>query len=243
MSRRGVGFRGVASLCPSGAMATSPVKIFAALLLGAVVLVASGFGYVYYAGALSPKFRVTEYQARVDAIPEFGERAKEAQTPDERLKLALRLSRQGMHRLPDSAVVAVAQVKAKLLGAADSAACAGIARNTDLGAVLESYPAELARLDTASANAWMRLSYRAALAELKQEPPRQPSEEEVTTAMAALIATLPAPQRDRFANALSEKAGTKDTDLCWAGRTLYRKLVAMREPARGVLARAVLTDP
>ncbi|HVE78436.1 MAG TPA: hypothetical protein VNA89_06230 [Gemmatimonadaceae bacterium] len=225
-------------------MATSPVKIFAALLLGAGVLAASGYGYVYYAGALSPRFRgLDDYRARVDAIPEFAERAEQTRTPEERLALALRLSRQGMHRLPDAAVVGVAQVKAKLLAAADSQACAGIARNTDLGAVLDAYPAELARLDTASANAWTLLAYRAALAELKQEPPRQPGEEEVTAAMAALIATLPAPQRDRFVNALSDKPGTSDADACWAGRTLYRKLVTMPEPTRGVLARAVLTDP
>jgi hypothetical protein len=219
-------------------------KILLGIVLLVLVLVGSGFGFLYYKVKNSPGlFAMTMVGAKIMALPEFQQRSRETTNPDERAGLALSLARQGMHRLDDATVLQVARIKGKLLAAADTSECATIARNTDLAAIAKGAPFALARLDSASLVDWADIAYRAVLAELKQQPPHQPGEREVTDAMVALMKTLPEPQRERLATGLAGSPETSEGDVCWAARTMYRKLVQMDQPARYVLARAVLPDP
>jgi hypothetical protein len=219
-------------------------KILLGIVLLVFVLVGSGFGYLYYKVKNSPGlYAMTMFGAKVFALPEFQQRSGESTNPEERTGLALSLARQGMHRLDDRTVLHVARIKGKLLAAADSGECATIARNTDLAAIAKGAPFALARLDSASLVDWADIAYRAVLAELKQHPPQQPGEREVTDAMVALMRSLPESQRARLATGLAASPETSDGDVCWAARTMYRKLVQMDQPSRYVLARAVLPDP
>jgi hypothetical protein len=219
-------------------------KILLGIVLLIFVLVGSGFGYLYYKVKNSAGlYAMTMFTAKVGAIPEFQARAQQTMSPQERTGLALSLARQGMHRLDDGTVLEVARIKGKLLASADSSECAAIARDTDLGAIARSAPLALTKLDSASMVNWADIAYRAVLAEVKQQPPHQPSEREVTDAMVALMHSLPEAQRARLATGLAAAPDTPDADVCWAGRTMYRKLVQMDQPARHILARAVLPDP
>jgi hypothetical protein len=219
-------------------------KILLGIVLVLFVLLGSGFGYVYYKLKNSAGlYALTMFGTKVMAIPEFQQRSRETKDRNERTGLALSLVRQGMHRLDDTTVLHVARIKANLLAAADSSECATIARNTDLAAIVTGAPLALAKLDSASMVDWADIAYRAVVAELQQQPPQQPGEREVTDAMVALMRTLPESQRQRLATGLSATTDTPAADVCWAGRTMYRKLVQMDQPSRYVLARAVLPDP
>ena len=221
----------------AGAVARGVLKRLLMRVLGFVIAVVIGLGYLWY------KRSQLELGARMKELssdPRFGTRRQQA-GEDDGLRFVSELSRRGMHRLDDSTLVRNAALMARILNATDIEQCSQLARAPRLDDVLSDVNA-LRAIDSVTTQQWIDLTFLAAHRELEERPTKYVRDAQATEAMSALLERLPASQRDRLVRTLSDPAGATAVDACWAGRTLYGGVAKLAEPQRSWLARAALPD-
>src|SRR5205807_2228256 len=120
----------------------------------------------------------------------------------------------------------------KVLVSANAATCAALFRGT---ATAPQMKAAFSTLDSASMNALVDISFKAAVAELKVAPVPQLSERDIAQAFGNLFKLLTPDQADQIEVVLTGKRSTTDIEACSAGRSFYDTVVALDEPSRYVL--------
>lgn len=180
------------------------------------------------------------YLERLQALPEYQDYVRGVKSSQEGFSAGFQLTRNGMKRLDDGALVKRAAILAAVLDRMSEADCARTVRGdaADVRQASERVMAALEQLDPAAITDWFELSYQAAVAQLRGAPEPPLAQLAVADAMRALLATLPEPDARRLAGSLGNMARSSDADACWAGRTLYRGTLALPKDHQAVLVRA-----
>jgi len=181
------------------------------------------------------KRRIGQFQE----MPEFREALARSSSPEEPVPLVRALSAKGAARLPDDALLQRVSLLSAVVERADVTTCAAIFRNTPTA---EQLHAAFLKLDPEALDAWIDLTARGAVAELKQAEGPSVSETDVTDALAALVKGLPPDEGERLSSALDDVVHASDEDACWAAKTLYGKVTRMGDPYDRILARALARD-
>ena len=170
------------------------------------------------------------------AMPEFRELLARSPSPQEPVQLIRALATKGAARLPDDALLQRVSLMRAVVERADVVTCAAIFRNSP---TVEQLHTAFLKLDPDALDAWIELTARSAMAELKQVEAPSVSETEVTDALAALVGGLPADEGERLSRLLDDTAQASDENACWAAKTLYGNVTRMGDPHGRVLARAL----
>ncbi len=173
------------------------------------------------------------------AMPEFRDLLARSPSPQEPVQLIRALATKGAARLPDDALLQRVSLMRAVVERADVVTCAAIFRNSP---TVEQLHTAFLKLDPDALDAWIELTARSAMAELKQVEAPSVSETEVTDALAALVGGLPADEGERLSRVLDDTAQASDENACWAAKTLYGNVTRMGDPHGRVLARALARD-
>ena len=172
-------------------------------------------------------------------MAEFRELLAQSSSPQEPVQLIRALATKGAARLPDDALLQRVSLMRAVVERADVVTCAAIFRNSP---TVEQLHTAFLKLDPDALDAWIELTARSAMAELKQVEAPSVSETEVTDALAALVGGLPADEGERLSRVLDDTAQASDENACWAAKTLYGNVTRMGDPHGRVLARALARD-
>jgi hypothetical protein len=186
---------------------------------------------------------VQRYLAAMLEMPEFQERmqAQRAKRDDYAPRLAA-LATKGVRRLDGEALGAILEVRERILASVDPATCAAYARDEGAYNAGDAMFSALAELDSALVERYMLATRQAVLAELKQSPPRQLSDDQLTDAFIAVYQRIPEKDRARFTAGYVQAQSASDADACWATRTLYRAWATLPEQQKRTLALGIAQE-
>lgn len=144
---------------------------------------------------------------------------------------------QGLPRLDSATLVRRVVVLHQMLTNVDEPLCAALARGTPSEAQMTL---AMVSLDSAALDEWMAVIVKSMIAAVEKHDFRTVAEEDVATALDAVVERLPDGDGERLMDALGTLEEVGDTDACWSGRVLYREILALSEPDRTVLARGLV---
>lgn len=171
---------------------------------------------------------------RLMKVPEFRERVRGISSKDEARQVGEELFRKGLVKLDGESLQSYVSLVKKTLVSVNAATCAALFRGT---ATAPQMKAAFSALDSASMNALVDISFKAAVAELKMAPVPQLSKRDIAQAFENLFKLLTPDQADQIDLVLTSKRSTTDIEACSAGRSFYDAVVALDEPYRYVLMR------
>ena len=181
---------------------------------------------------------------RLLAVPEFQQQLKSTRGKDEAFAAGFLLARNGMRKLDDASLERRTAIVVGALDRMTETDCARIVRGdtTNPHQVAESFTKTLERLDAATINDWLDLSFEATVAQLRNAPDAPVTKQAVAEAMRRLQEALPEPEARRLARALGSPTQTPDPDVCWAGKTVFRTALTLPPAERSVLVRAFVQN-
>jgi len=152
--------------------------------------------------------------------------------------LATRVSLGGLRRLSDEDLVERMRIEREILRAADDATCAAMARGEATPAAILSAVRGLRPGDAAR---WCILAERAVTAEVAGFPePVEVPPRAFDRAWTALLGSFPPGEGERLERAMAGLAKAGNAEAARTVRELYDAALALREPHRSVLARAMV---
>lgn len=191
----------------------------------------------------SPRERLQDHFADFDEQvardPEI-RRATEG-LPDPGMKLRT-LSRLGVARLDDTTLVQRSRLMGILLPQLSDRACASVLGRSP-PTQTDQWEAQqaLLRLESSFVAEWMQVLHKAMLAEVRQSPVRNVTDEETEAAYEALVAKIGAVAAKRAAASFAP--GAPDSEYYWAARTIYAVAPTLAAPHGAVLLREILRSP
>ncbi len=175
------------------------------------------------------------------ADPRYVAAMQAAGSQDAALRKGFALSMDGLLRLDDAALERRLTLLSAIMDASDASACAALARPDPANpkATSDAVMAGLEKLLAEQIEAWFDFSLRSTKASLDKAPLRAVAPQQSQAAFEALLQRLPETERSRMTRTLSEARQANASDMCWAGRTLYRQVLQLPQAQRSVLARTL----
>lgn len=186
---------------------------------------------------ISPPSALERFGRAMLALPGVKERVA-GKTQAEVQAITHQLSAAGVVKLSDSDLLARVRLVQQMLDGTTEAICGrfvkGSASQAEVVAIMNVLPAE-------PQGEWFALLTRAVQAEVSGEPgPQLPTQDELTPAMAKVLAQFPEPERAPFAEALGKLATMSDEDACRTSKQLNRAVLALTGPEQALVARALV---
>ncbi|HEU5305267.1 MAG TPA: hypothetical protein VFU40_11530 [Gemmatimonadales bacterium] len=164
--------------------------------------------------------------------------AMKGKKPDQARAAGQQLAARGAARLKGDDLKRRAELMLQFTDRAGSKVCGAWARGT----VSPQQTADMvATLDSTEFDAWLVLSVRAMVAELKNKPKAfTGSQDDLSKMFAAMATAMTATESQRFNDVMSNFDKASNEDACWFGQQLYRSALALdgkrREHALKTLA-------
>jgi hypothetical protein len=188
--------------------------------------------------SISVEALAKQTEQRLLAQPEV-KKAVEEQSQSVPSEALDKLAHRGWKRLSDDQLFQRVTLRRKILSSSDTPTCAAVVRDK---ASVKQVNTALSKLDASDVTAFFTLKETAILAEARdQKPPKMILQEQFPEAFGSLLKTLPAEQADHLGELLTgDPSRASDEDICWAEKTFLDALLAVQEPYRSTLARAVV---
>ncbi|QVQ27701.1 hypothetical protein [Achromobacter deleyi] len=186
------------------------------------------------------KSGLERFRARLHSTPEFTALLS-TMTPQEATIKSVELGNRGLLKLPVADLEHRANIRLRMLNAADPATCARFVhlKAEDSQRIAADTYAFLAQQSQEVIDDWLDLVYRATVASLRQHPDHRPSEQEIDASMRRVLATLPETQQQAIRLTLQKPVAATDEQLCAGLKALTSASLEAPEPDRAVLVRAL----
>ena len=170
------------------------------------------------------------YRASIRAIEhekaaEVLNKAMKGKKPEEARAAGQQLAARGTARLKTEDLKRRAELMLDFTSQAGAKICGAWSRGT---ATPDQTTSMVAKLDSAAFDAWMLLSVRAMVSEVRGKPkPFNGSDQDMTKMFGALATAMTPAENDRFHAVMTGFAKASNEDACWFGQQLYRSALAL----------------
>jgi hypothetical protein len=170
--------------------------------------------------------RAVEQEKAADLINQ----AIKGKKPEEARATGQQLAARGAARLRPDDLKQRAELMLTFTDRAGKKVCGAWARGT---VTPEQTTKMVAQLDSADFDAWMRLSVRAMVAEVRGKPKAfSGSDKDLTKMFGDLAKTMTPAENQRFGDVMSRFDKASHEDACWFGQQLYRAALALNGKQR-----------